>query len=308
MLIALGGFPFAQAQDIQQELTETNKVENTILKQETALPTLVESDKDDILFVQEEEEEEPKKLYDNFSIAIQSKNYTKIDNYLNQGANINHNLYNGNTIVHISAFHRDLDFLFFAADRKANLSQLNDNNESILYWAAGGSSVQYLEEARAILGKNFNSLLNKQNKVGRTPLHSAMIYSSNIDVINWLIDNKLDMSAKDIDGKTALHYAAGMRKWLALEAMLKKGGNINEIDNEGKTVEEYIFERMDILSVEIFHPYVSQKRKVFIEESVGKIFPEKLLTINPKYKLTRLQADKIKSSKEDFIYGKEIIK
>jgi hypothetical protein len=303
MLVALGGFPLVQAQETTKEVV---KVDTPAIKSEVIDSA---SEDEDVLFVQDEEKAEAPKILENFSIAVQSKNYKKIYNYLSQGSNINHNLYNGNTIVHISAFHRDLDFLLFAAERKADLSKLNDNNESILYWAAGGTSVQYLEEARATLGKNFSSLLAQQTKIGRTPLHSALIYSANLEVINWLINNKININAKDENGKTALHYAAGMRRWEALELMLKKGGNINEVDNEGRTVEEQIFDRMDVLSVEMFYPYVSPARKLFIEESVGKIFPYKLIVMNPKkYKVQSIKEDKSKSSKEEFIYGKEVIK
>jgi ankyrin repeat protein len=299
MLIALGGFSLVQAQDTLKDVIKVEKSDTSTKK---------EAD-DDVLFVQEgEEEKSSAKTYDNFSIAIQSKDYKKIDSYLLKGSNININLYNGNTIVHISAFHRDLDFLLFASERKANLAQLNNNDESILYWAAGGQSVQYLEEARAILGKNFNTLLAKQTKIGRTPLHSAILYSANSDVIKWLIDNKVNMNAKDINGKTALHYAAGMRRWEALEVMLKKGGNINEADDEGKTVEDYIFERMDVLSVDMFYPYVSPAKKLFIEESIGKIFPDKLTKLNPKYKQNLSQLNKHAPFKEEFIEGKEVIK
>lgn len=299
MLVALGDFPLVQAQDNVQAM---EKIESPVEKKED-----VASSDDDILFVQEEEKvEAPAKVYDNFSIAVQTKHYNKIDNYLSQGSNINHKLYNGNTIVHISAFHRDLDFLIFAAERKANLSQLNDNDESILYWAAGGKSVQYLEEARLILGKEFNSLLAKETKIGRTPLHAALIYSANLEVINWLINNGVNIHAKDENGKTALHYAAGMRRWEALEIMLKNGGNINEVDNEGRTVEEQIFDRMDILSVEIFYPYVSPARKLFIEESVGRVFAYKLLIMNPKkYKKESIKEDNIKQAKKSLFMEKK---
>jgi ankyrin repeat protein len=299
MLIALSSISLVQAQDTSKDLSKLEKSDKSTKK---------ELD-DDVLFIQEgEDEKSSSKIYDNFSIAIQSKDYKKIETYIMKGANINTPLYNGNTIIHISAFHRDLDFLLFAADHKANFKQLNNNDESILYWAAGGQSVQYLEEARAILGKDFDLLLAKQTKTGRTPLHSAIVYSANLDVIKWLIDNKININAKDINGKTALHYAAGMRKWEALEVMLKKGGNINEADDEGRTVEDYIFERMDVLSVEIFYPYVSPDKKLFIEESLGKIFPDKLAKLNPKYKQAISKLSKDNLGKEEFIESKEVIK
>jgi len=305
LLLALSGLPIAQAQTSLQDNEKVNLQANEKIEQESKSS----NEDDDVLFVQEtKEEEKPIKVYDNFSIAIQTKNYSKIDIYLKQGSNINHNLYSGNTIVQLSAFHRDLELLWFAAERNANLSNLNENDQSILYWGAAGKSVQYLEEARALLGKNFNSLMAQKTKRGQTPLHAAVVYAGNLEVINWLISNKVDLAAKDENGKTALHYAASMRKWDVLELLLKRGGNINDLDNEGISVETYLFEKMDVLTVEIFYPYVSPQKKKFIEESVGKIFPEKLLKMIPQYKLTPLQIDKIKSSKEDFIYGKEVIK
>jgi hypothetical protein len=305
VLLALGAFPVVQAQQTNSEVTKTEssdkvekKVDEIVLKQ---------GDKDEeILFVQEEKVEP--KFTESFSFALQTKAYAKIDEFLKKGANINQVIYDGNTIAQISAFHRDLDLLEFLSERKANLANLNKNDESILYWGAAGKSAQYLEEAKFFLGKNFDTLMAKKTKTGRTPLHAAVLYEGNINVINWLIANKVDIRAKDVNGQTAMHYAAALRKWDVLEALLRKGGSLSEVDNDGESVESYLFSRMDFLTIDRFHPYVSPEKKEYIESIVVKPFPDKALLLNPKINLTDKQKELLETRKEVFIDGKEVIK
>lgn len=287
MLVALGAFSIVQAQP--STAVSENSEEPTQAKVEEI--TLKQGDENDVLFVQEEKNEEEVKAaataaLESFSMALQAKSYLKIDEYLQKGFNINHVLYDGNTIVQISAFHRDLDLLFFISERKANLSNLNKNGESILYWGATGKSVQYLEEAKALLGKEFDSLMAKKTKTGRTPLHAAVLHAGNLDVINWLISNKADIKAKDVNGQTAMHYAVAIRSWDVLEVLLKRGGTLTEVDNEGKSVEEYLFEKLDVLTIDRFHTYVSPDKKTLIEKTVVTFGPEKAMQLNPQIKLT----------------------
>jgi len=225
---------------------------------------------EDILFIQKEsktEETEKKNFFiDNFSYAVQTKNYQKMEELLKNGTNINQVIYDGNTIVNISSFHQDPVLLSFAIKKKANLKNINKNGESILYWGATGDGIEYLEAVKkAIPPKDFNDLMSKKTNTGRTPLHAAVLYTGNPNVINWLINNKVDMDVKDINGQTALHYAASLSRWDALETLLKRGGNIKETDKNGKTVEDYILENINIFNIDKVYNHLSTNGKKYVD-------------------------------------------
>jgi ankyrin repeat protein len=50
-------------------------------------------------------------------------------------------------------------------------------------------------------------LVHDKNKYGKTPLHYAARYNSNVDVLKYLIEKGADINAKDYNGKTPLDVA-----------------------------------------------------------------------------------------------------
>lgn len=268
---------------------------NNSTSSETQKETIVDLKKDDdnILFVQDEETEEQKAarqkaVVQTFATSVQMKDYEKIQSYLSNGANINTNLYDGNTIVTLSAFHRDIKLLTFAAEKKANLSALNNDGESIIYWGAAGKNLEYIETIKSLMSaKDFDSLMQKQTKTKRTPLHAAVLYAGNKDIVEFLLNNKVSLEAKDNNGQTALHYAAALRRWDILELLLKKGGNIKEVDAKNESVEQYIIDKWDLYGMEKVYPFVSDTTKRIIESrfvGMGSGFIEKIQNINPSFK------------------------
>jgi ankyrin repeat protein len=194
------------------------------------------------------------------------KDYDKISAYLKSGSNINTNLYDGNTAVTLSSMHKDIKFLTFLSSNGGNLSVLNKNGESILYWGATGKNIEYLQTVKSIMStKDFDLLLKKNTKTGRTPIHAAVLYSGNVDVISWLIEQKVDINAQDSNGQTAMHYATAIRKWDSLITLLKKNGNISIKDSSGQTVEDYILERGDVMVFPQIYPYLSPIGKRILE-------------------------------------------
>jgi len=247
-----------------------------VFAQEQKEETIVDlKQNEDILFIQDEETEEQKAekakiVMESFSLALQMKDYDKISSYLKNGSNINTNLYDGNTAVTLSSMHKDIKFLTFLSNNGGNLSILNKNGESILYWGATGKNTEYLQTVKNIMSaKDFDSLLKKNTKTGRTPVHAAVLYVGNVDVISWLIDQKVDINAQDSNGQTALHYAVAIRKWDSLIVLLKKNGNITIKDNNGQTVEDYILERGDIIVFPQIYPYLSPVGKRILESRLA---------------------------------------
>lgn len=263
---------------------------------EIKLEKIPEVDKN-ILFVQEgnvDEDAEAQKelarkaLVNNFSLAIQSKNYDEIESHLKNGSNINVNLYDGNNIAILSSFHGDIKLLNFAAEKKADLTKINDKGESIIYWGSTKKDVSYLMTVKSLLAaKDFDALIKKQTKTKRNPLHAAVLYNGNLEVVKFLLENKVSLKDKDENGQTPLHYAAALRKWDFLEYLLKNGGDINEVDAKNESVEQYITEKWDIAGMQKLYPFVSPTSQRIIEvrlNGLGPFMLEEVLKLNPNFK------------------------
>ena len=71
--------------------------------------------------------------------------------------------------------------------------------------------------------------------VDQTPLHSAVRYNSNPDVVMLLLDRGADLTAKDLIGRTPLHWAVQNTIPLMTELLLDHGSDINVKDRQGWT-------------------------------------------------------------------------
>ncbi|EAX97556.1 ankyrin repeat protein, putative [Trichomonas vaginalis G3] len=81
-------------------------------------------------------------------------------------------------------------------------------------------------------GADTNIVYNKR----RTPLHIATAkFCLNFNVCEHLILNGCDVNAKDIDGKTVLHYVASTHILALAEIFVSHGADINAKDNENQT-------------------------------------------------------------------------
>ena len=76
--------------------------------------------------LEEKKEERRNQLIRGFDFALQTHNYDKIKNYLNNGNSINQRTFEQNTIVNLAIMRKDIDLLEIAINYKANF--LNQNN------------------------------------------------------------------------------------------------------------------------------------------------------------------------------------
>jgi len=78
--------------------------------------------------------------------------------------------------------------------------------------------------------------IDMEDKNNMTPLHSAVI-SRNIEVLTFLISTGANVNAKNINGWTPLHYAAGARgdNVEIVEFLVSKGADVNVKNNDGET-------------------------------------------------------------------------
>lgn len=66
--------------------------------------------------------------------------------------------------------------------------------------------------------------INRQNRMGRTPLILSTI-KSNISICKVLIENKCEMNVQDMYGNTALHYACIHGWYNIAKILLTYGAN-----------------------------------------------------------------------------------
>ncbi|XP_054932471.1 uncharacterized protein [Dermacentor andersoni] len=96
-----------------------------------------------------------------------------------------------------------------------------------------------LREVQTLM--SHRSLSLARDSMGATPIHKAVMHG-HVDVAQHLADNFRDsLSAKDVEGRTPLHYAAALRDGRKMYNMLIAAGSPTTIvDSKGKTADYYL--------------------------------------------------------------------
>ncbi len=101
------------------------------------------------------------------------------------------------------------------------------------------SSIRWdrIEVTKFLIDKGAN--INPTTELGRTPLIISAV-EGNPELARLFLDNDADISLKDNNYKrTALHFAALYGQLDIVDALVKKGANVNERDAAGKTPLDY---------------------------------------------------------------------
>jgi ankyrin repeat protein len=101
------------------------------------------------------------------------------------------------------------------------------------------SSIRWdrVEVTKLLLKKGAN--VNPTTELGRTPLIISAI-EGNSELATLFLDNDADISIKDNNYKrTALHFSALYGQLDIVNALVRKGANVNELDAAGKTPLDY---------------------------------------------------------------------
>ncbi len=240
-----------------------------------------EAEDQDVLFVQKENlveiKEKKRQLANNFPIVLQMKQLDKISEYLKNGADINYKIYNKNTAAHLSAMHGDVEFLDFLHKNKANLTLLNDSNQSIIHLAVNKSSIEYLERVKELISdKDFKNLISQKSKLGRTPLHELVVYArgakeNTVKSVEFLVKNGVNPNMLDDDGKTVLHYAISLENFDIIETLVKNGASLKVRGADDKTIQDYALEKVTLFNTPKIYKLVDYEGKKVIEEKFRSI-------------------------------------
>ena len=142
-----------------------------------------------------------------------------------------------------NAFNRSYDetFEYLLDNKLANIEDKDEEGQTVLHMAV---SYKY-EKIDYLISKGAN--VNATDNLGNTPLIlAAHNYDDEItEIVRSLLNHNPDLEAKDLDGMTALHWAAKRGYADAVKLLVAKNANSVAVDNSGKTPLELAGERAD---------------------------------------------------------------
>lgn len=206
----------------------------------------------------------------NRTVQNRQKDYNKIETLLKNKQNVNVEIIDGHNMLILGAMQKDIEQVNLALKYKANINSTNKQGETALHWAITDNNVAYRLLQENQKNKNPKEFLNKKNKDGRTALHFACMFTPDNQVVDLLINNGADIDIRDKDGRSPAFYAAAFEQWNALETLLKRGANIELLDNNQVSSEHIILYKADVQNMIRFYPYLSIDGKKNIQHKLGQ--------------------------------------
>lgn len=206
---------------------------------------------------------------DKWMSIVQAKNrdYSLIESSLKNGQNVNQGIFDGSSVLHLSAWQNDEKLFKLGIQYGGIISNTNKNGETALHWASYSKNPNIIN--MALLDKNSLKIINKQNKNGRTALHFNALQWGNLEVAKALVLQKADINIPDNNGQTPLHYALSGRKWNLAKLYIDSGADITLKDKNGEGINEYIKSKGDIEGFKILFNYFNIDTQNFIKNKPG---------------------------------------
>lgn len=143
--------------------------------------------------------------------------------YLLEGINRSISLQDSNSSSNSSSSRSSIDY--------------EDNGEKYngiaLYEAIKKGNISFLKSEKN--QEYISEVINIKNDQQRSFLHIAVNMKKKIEIIQLLLDMGIDINAKDIKGKTALHLAAGQSNIGILKELVNRGADVHNIDKKART-------------------------------------------------------------------------
>ncbi|XP_033228987.1 inversin-like [Belonocnema kinseyi] len=186
--------------------------------------------------------------------AIKLGRFLQVGCLLKCGASVFDSDAKGDTALHLAARSRaDTEMIEMILSKGIDVNVRNSiNNETPLHLACG----QDIKTVKNFL-KN-GAELNVKNFLGKTPFHRACA-AGNFEVVSYLIEIGVDINATGYENRNALHCAIIIRKEInVIRILLLKGIDVNARDIHGKTPLHYIgnkITREDLLIMKLLIKY-----------------------------------------------------
>ncbi|WP_168463963.1 ankyrin repeat domain-containing protein [Wolbachia endosymbiont of Ctenocephalides felis wCfeT] len=121
----------------------------------------------------------------------------------------------------------------FLVEHSANVNEKYEHNRTPLHIAIG---FKRLEIAKFLIekGADVNAKIEHHGKDDLTPMHLA-VFAKTTEFLELLINNNALINEREsIEGHTPLHLAALYGNTSVLQALVGKGQNIEDVDNNGR--------------------------------------------------------------------------
>ena len=163
-------------------------------------------------------------------IAANDGNFEMVKFLLYKGAGINAKDKNGWTALHFAASNENFEIVKFLIEKGADINAKNALNKTFLNKDICKNNFKIVQ----ILMEKYKYNYNMIKRMGQILLFVA-VYENDTKLIDCLFDKGADINAKDKNGWTALHFAAGYRDLNIVKKLLDKGADINEVNNNRST-------------------------------------------------------------------------
>ncbi len=134
--------------------------------------------------------------------AVYNNNYNKVQELVDQGANINIQDSSGDSLLHIAISYKDEKIAKYLIDKKINLEMKNKYGGTPLLWAIYNSESPKVKKiVFMIIDAGAN--LETKNNFGYSALPWA-VKKDNVDIVSYLVEKKADINSLDKQGMTPL--------------------------------------------------------------------------------------------------------
>lgn len=165
---------------------------------------------------------------------VTSDKYDIVSELLNLDFNYKDEM--GNSLIHLAAKNIDknsLEVIKYAIKKGTSINSLNNSNQTALFFASTyyGPSINWSDPI------NENEEVAKINFIGGMPyfMNAREIQKAQVEVVLFLLKNKINVNQVDIFGWTVLHYASAFYPEGLIELLISNGADKDIKTKFGRT-------------------------------------------------------------------------
>ncbi len=170
--------------------------------------------------------------YSKLYTAIKDYDLTKVVRLFNKGVDIHHRNKYSCTFLHWAASYGNAEIAAFLIERGAAIDTRTNCDFTPLHFANCARTAELLLDAGAdITAINGITPKGQWQSLGNTPVHTA-VWHNRMDVVQVLVKAGANIDAKNAEGITALHEAAGCLSPETVRAIIDHGADVEILDSE----------------------------------------------------------------------------
>lgn len=162
--------------------------------------------------------------------AVDSKNYTLVEQYIKEGENVNKANKKGQFPLWVATWNNDTQMISLLLKNGADPKQQFKTKDGKLGCVDIAAQEGELEVIQLLANAGVD--LDQKSLVGHTPLRIAA-RNGRTDVVAYFISKGCDINTQGNDGATPLEAAAAKGHLEIVQLLVEKGANINIQDKEG---------------------------------------------------------------------------